>query len=311
MNKWKCKDLGPVKTFVGFQIHRDRANQTIFINQESYVRKLLERTGMKNCNGVSNPLDCGTVLRESADDKLLDAENSALYRQIVGSVIYLSNNTRPDISYAVGQLARFMSKPRLSFLNHSKHLLRYLQRTMNFGITYSPRNDDPRTRYKLNSFDIYTDATWGTEDYRKSFQGYSVVYNGGVISWASQLQKSTALSSMEAEIIAANEGAKEAAWMEKLWHDLHQEKFVPTLWCDNQAAIEFCKDSGKFHSKAKHIEIRYFYVRNDMTAMGRLKVEKIAGTDNPADIFTKQLSHEPLKKHMKTMGIGNQPCNKF
>ncbi|KAI1003304.1 hypothetical protein K3495_g4897 [Podosphaera aphanis] len=100
---------------------------------------------------------------------------------------------------------------------------------MNFGITYYPRNDDPRSRYKLNSFDIYTDATWGTEDDRKSFQGYSVAYNGGVISWASQRQKSTALSSMEAEIIAANEGAKESALMEKLWHDLHQEKFVPTL----------------------------------------------------------------------------------
>ncbi|KAI1002911.1 hypothetical protein K3495_g5295 [Podosphaera aphanis] len=116
---------------------------------------------------------------------------------------------------------------------------------------------------------------------------------------------------MEDEIMVANEGAKEAAWMEKLWHDLHQERFVPTLWCDDQAAIEFCKDSGNFHGKTKHIEIRYFYVRNDMTAMGRLKVEKIAGTDNPADISRKQLSHEPLKKHMKTMGIGNQLCNNF
>ncbi|KAI1002912.1 hypothetical protein K3495_g5296 [Podosphaera aphanis] len=104
MNKWKCKDLGPVKTF------------------ESYVRKLLGRTGVKNCNGVPNPLDCGTVLRERADDKLLDAENSALYQQIVGLIIYLSNNTRPDISYAVGQLVQFMSKPRLSFPNHSKTL---------------------------------------------------------------------------------------------------------------------------------------------------------------------------------------------
>ena len=74
--------------------------------------------------------------------------------------------------------------------------------------------------------------------------------------------------------------------MEKLWLDLNQERFVPTLWCDNQAAKEFCKDSGKFHNKAKHIETRYFYVRNDMCITGRMNIDKIAGTENPADILT-------------------------
>ncbi|KAI1003628.1 hypothetical protein K3495_g4576 [Podosphaera aphanis] len=195
-----------------------------------YIRKLLERVGMKNCNGVSTPMVSGTVLKEHEGDELLDDDNAALYRQIVGSMIYLSNGTRPDISYAVGQLARFMSKPRFSFLLHAKHLLRYLQRTANYGITYSPSNQDGCVvSPSSNVFNIYTDATWGTENDRKSFQGYAVVYNRGAISWTAQRQKSTALSSMEAEIIAASEGAKEAAWMEKFWQDLHQERYIPTL----------------------------------------------------------------------------------
>ncbi|KAI1002518.1 hypothetical protein K3495_g5687 [Podosphaera aphanis] len=295
IKRWKCKNLGLVETFVGFQVVRNRANRSLFIHQDFYSRKLLERLGMKNCNGVSTPFITGTVLKERDDDELLDEDNAALYRQIVGSTIYLSNGTRPEISYAVGQLARFMAKPRLSFLHHAKHLLRYLQRTALYGIIYSPHKDVSNSKAKSNVFDIYADATWGTEDDRKSFQGYAVIYNGGVISWTSQRQRSTALSSMEAEIIAASEGAKEAAWMEKLWEDLHQARYVPTLWCDNQSANEFCKDSGKFHQKAKHIEIHYFYVRNDMVAMDRLKINKIAGTENPADILTKQLPYESLR----------------
>ncbi|KAI0999958.1 hypothetical protein K3495_g8240 [Podosphaera aphanis] len=131
---------------------------------------------MKNCNGVSTPLVPGTVLKESENDELLDSENSALYRQIVGSAIYISNGTRPDTSFAVGQLARFMSKPRSSFLLHAKHLLRYLQRTANYGILYSPStNSSLRPNLICNAFDIYADATWGTEDDRKSIQGYAVV----------------------------------------------------------------------------------------------------------------------------------------
>ncbi|KAI0993478.1 hypothetical protein K3495_g14706 [Podosphaera aphanis] len=171
---------------------------------------------MNCCNGVLSPFDCGTVLKEKDDDELLDTQNSALCRQIVGSVIYLLNNTRPDISYAVRQLACCTSKPRNPSFQHSKRLLRYLQRTACFGIVYSiSKNIKVNGNLRFNYFEICTDFIWRTGDDRKLIQGYAVVYNGGVISWASQRQKSTALSSMEAEIIAASEGAKEAAWMEK------------------------------------------------------------------------------------------------
>lgn len=305
MKRWRCKNLGPVETFVGFQVKINRANHSVFIHQEIYSKKLLERLRIKNCNRVSTPLSPGTVLKEYDHDELLDKDNSALYGQIVGSTIYLSNGIRPDISNAVGQLARFMEKPCTLFLTHAKHLLRYLQRTANYGIKYSPNYNNTNTLYpKLNEFDIYADATWATENDRKSIQGYAVVYNGGAISWTSQRQKSMALSSMEAEIIAVNEGAKEVAWMGRLWRDIKQERYVPTLWCNNQAAKEFCKDSGKFHNKAKHIETRYFYLRNNMVSMNQLNIDKIAGTENPADILTKQLAPDPLTRHTKTLGIG-------
>lgn len=79
--------------------------------EKRYTKKLLDRLGMKNCNGVLTPLISGTVLKNSEEDGFLNDDDSALYRQIVGSTIYPSNGTRPDISNAVGQLARFMAKP--------------------------------------------------------------------------------------------------------------------------------------------------------------------------------------------------------
>ena len=135
-----------------------------------------------------------------------------------------------------------------------------------------------------------------------------------------QRQKSTALSSFEAEVIAASEAGKEAAWMEKVTLDLGERTtgntlatsphssnliptlYMPTLYCDNQGAVDFMKDA-KFHNRSKHIEIRYMYVRNDLVQKNRLKVVHIAGKEQMADILTKQLPALEFRKHCRSMGL--------
>ena len=253
-------------------------------------------------NVFTGPIPAGTILC-SEDTNSLDNEESNLYRRVVGSTIYLANNTRPDISYAVAQLARFMLKPSPIHLQHAKQLLRYLNRTRTLGISYSSRLKEGLHTYKL-----YSDATWATEDDRVSFQGWAVLRYGGIVSWSAQRQKSTALSSMEAEIIAASEGAKEAAWFEKLLDDLNErqadgsEAYIPTLYCDNQGAIDLMHDP-KFHARAKHIYLRNMYIRNDMVSQKRLHVRYIPGIDQPADMLTKQLPKDTFSRHMKTFGV--------
>lgn len=299
MTKWTCKDLGPAELFVGFQISRERSNRTLKLHQTFYTTKLLERMHMHKANPTSLPIPAGTVLK--TDTALLRNDDITVYQQIVGSAIYLANCTRPDISYAVGQLARFMAKPGISHYRLCKHLLRYLNGTRTTGILYSRLHNTPP-----NSYDIYTDATWGTEEDRISFQGMAVRRYGGVISWSAQRQKSIALSSMEAEIMAATEGGRETAWLEKLTTELGERHettpFVPTLFCDNQGAVDLLHDT-KFHRKAKHIEIRYMFVRTEMVQKGRLKVVHIEGKHQPADILTKQLPIDQFKKHCRTLGL--------
>jgi hypothetical protein len=115
-------------------------------------------------NPVALPIPTRTVLKSTDGDDLLEGDNIIVYQQIVGSTIFLANNTRPDISYMVGQLARFMSKPATIHYQYSKILLRYLNGTREVGITYSnQRGQLPR------SYNVWTDATWGTEEDRISF----------------------------------------------------------------------------------------------------------------------------------------------
>jgi hypothetical protein len=101
---------------------------------------------------------------------------------------------------------------------------------------------------------------------------------------------------MDAEVITGHKRAKEAAWMEKVINNLSKrgpEPYIPTLYYDNLGATQLMKDT-KFHARAKHIEICYFYIRNDIVRRNRLRIEQIPSKDQVADILTKQL---PAKKH--------------
>jgi hypothetical protein len=109
---------------------------------------------MTNANSTSLPIPAGTVLKSvDDDDSLLEGDEITVYRQIIRSVLYLLNNTRPDTSYTVGQLARFMSKPAAIYLQMCKQLLQYLASTIKVGITYSSRRNELPLSYC-----IYTDS---------------------------------------------------------------------------------------------------------------------------------------------------------
>ena len=117
--RWRCKDLGPVKLFMGFQIERNCQQRTLKIHQTFYTTKLLQRLKMDAANPVKLPMLAGTVLKSDSDNPVT-GDDLTVYQQVVGSLIYLANCTRPDISYAVGQLARFMAAPGIEHYRMAK-----------------------------------------------------------------------------------------------------------------------------------------------------------------------------------------------
>jgi len=101
LREWRCKDLGPAEVFIGFQIKRDRTNRTLKLHQTIYTKKLLKRLKIDNCNPAKLLIPAGTVLKPDIKS-LLKYNNATVYRQIISSIIYLLNCTRPNTSYAVG-----------------------------------------------------------------------------------------------------------------------------------------------------------------------------------------------------------------
>ncbi len=150
----------------------------------------------------------------------------------------------------------------------------------------------------------YTDADMaGDVDTRRSTSGYLITFAGGAVAWQSKLQKCVALSTTEAEFIAATESCKELLWLRKYIEELgfKQEHYV--LYCDNQSAIHLGKNST-FHSRSKHIDVRYHWIR-DVLSSKLLELEKIHTDDNGSDMLTKSLPREKLEVCRLISGMVN------
>ncbi|XP_047147225.1 secreted RxLR effector protein 161-like [Vigna umbellata] len=145
---------------------------------------------MENCNNVSIPVISNLKLTDQGDEKKVDA---TLYIQIVGSLRYIYNS-RPDISYGVGLVSRFMNEPRLSDMSTAKHILRYLKGTTYFGLLFPKKTNNVE-----GVLEVWCDSDWcGDKVDRKSTFDYLFKYMGAPISWCSKKQNVVALSTCEA-----------------------------------------------------------------------------------------------------------------
>ena len=135
------------------------------------------------------------------------------YASAVGSLMYAMVCTRPDIAHAVGVLSRFMSKPRKEHWTTMKCVFRYLRGTSDYGLCYQGRPGLDRV------LDIhgFVDADWARDlDQRRSTSGYVFNLFGGAVSWMSKKQSVVALSTTEAEYMAATHASKEVVWLQRL-----------------------------------------------------------------------------------------------
>ena len=204
------------------------------------------------------------------------------YAPTVGSLMYVTVATRPDIAHVVGVVSRFMHNPGRSHWNAVKHVFKYLPDTKNHGILFGLN--------KNSTVVGYTDSDFaGCVDSRKSTTGYCFKFGNGTISWKSKLQECMTTSKTEAEYVVASDAAKEALWLGRLAHTFRQvdSDSAPIVYNDNQGVVTLSKNSVH-HNVSKHIDIRYHFVR-DCVISGKISLEKISTTDNVADRMTKCL----------------------
>ena len=187
---------------------------------------------MTDCKPAPTPFLSGVRLEDGGDTPLVD---STLYRQLVGSLLYLTHS-RPDLSYAVGAVSRYMQEPHELHWNAAKRILRYVQGTITFGIHYAAG-----TALNLLGF---TDSDWAGDSIdRKSTSGYSLSLGSGPICWSSTKQASIALSSADAEYRGVVNITIQALWLQHILTELGVQFQQPiVIWCDNQSTLKFCKD---------------------------------------------------------------------
>jgi hypothetical protein len=292
------KDLGPAKQILGVRIQRSRKDKKLFISQEQYIEKVLERFNMNNAKVVRSPLathfKLSTKQSPSTDEEKEDMERIP-YASAVGSLMYAMVCTRPDIAHAVGVVSRFLSDPGREHWNAVKWIMRYLRGTSKLCLSFGSGKP---------MLVGYTDSDMaGDVDTRKSTSGYLITFSGGAVSWQSRLQKCIALSTTEAELIAATEACKELLWMKKFLQELGFKQQQYVLFCDNQSTIHLAKNSS-FHSRSKHIDARYHWIRDTLNDK-LLTLEKIHTDDNGSDMLTKALTREKLETCCSIAGMAN------
>ena len=218
------------------------------------------------------------------------------YLNAVGTLNYLAICMQPDISYAVSCLARYSGDPGPTHWTAVKHLMRYLKGTMDLKLTYSPSNAD-------SPFRMWTDADHGGNlDDGKSTTGYILKIGSGAVSWSSKLQTIVALSTTEAEFVAAAAAGTETVWMRNFLHELGSEVDNPSDICiDNQSALSVAKNS-EHHGRMKHLDLRFFWLR-DAVSQKTISVSYVPTEDMTADLLTKALPRPLVEKHRRGMGL--------
>jgi hypothetical protein len=287
------RDLGEAKLFVGINIERDRSAGTIKISQRRLIEDLISKFGMGDCKPRAIPLSSSVPLTKD-EGNLLD-KGQYPYAELVGSLIYLTVCTRPDIALAVSALSRYMSKPAASHWLAAKGVLRYLAGTPDHGIIF---------RAGDNHLHGYCDSDHGGDkDTRRSTTGYVFMLNGGAISWSSKLQPTVAVSSTEAEYMAAAFAVKEALWLRKLSFEFNLPIAPVPIYGDNQSTLKQLKHPIAT-TRSKHIDVVYHSAR-ERAERGEVVFSYVSTADNVADIFTKPLPDFKFIKCRESLGISN------
>jgi hypothetical protein len=342
--KFKITQSDSLQKTLGFQIERTREGG-VFMHQKSYITDVVKRFGMESSNIVDTPFDphvrlckdgkvnvrtgvssattqgentvhtaaAGVASKKRKASTALGSEPKVPYRELIGCLLWISMGTRPDISYAVNQCARYSSDPKPEHWTACLRILRYLKGTSDHGLHYHKHHShylgqnvpnkasmtDLKQPFsfassfypgsqKVNVFG-YSDADYANSvDDRRSVTGYVFVFAGAPLSWNSMTQHSVALSTMEAEYYAVCKATQEAIYLRMLFEESGMKVEQPlVIKEDNQACISFTRQPGD-HTRTKHIDVRSCFVRR-WVEYGELVLEPVDTTEQLADIFTKAL----------------------
>ena len=286
--EFDIKDLGEIGDYLGMNVVRYRDGH-FSISQPHKINKALSIMNVLNAAPASTPLVPNKQIDNDETEALCSEEDQERYRECVGLLLHISGSTRPDICAAIGQLCRFNREPRCNHLEALRYLMRYLRGTVKHALHLGYEDN--------NTLTAFCDADHGGDlETSKSRSGVVLRFNGGTVEWQSSKQSTVAMSTAEAEFVAAAEAAKSIIYMRDLLTELQLPQQGPTiLHCDNQAAIASLKTTGRT-SRTKHVRLRYHFIK-DLVANNEIQMQYLRGKEMCADIMTKIIGKQATIKH--------------
>jgi hypothetical protein len=284
------RDLGTPRTYLGlnFNINSD---STCTLSQEDYLETLLVKFNMEAAHPASTPgaSDFGNI--SVGSEPLLDSSGVALYQSLVGGLQWLATCTRPDISYVVSVLQRYMTRPVAAHMTAAKRVLRYLKGNPG-GIIYSGSTGESPPQLRG-----YADASFASDpNTRRSHTGYVFMLGSAAVAWRSKLQSSVTLSTAEAEYVALCSATVAVIPLVQLLNFLGvTQQGAVCIYEDNSAAVRLAKDRAAC-KRTKHIDVKYHFVREQVAA-GVVEVVAVRTQEQHADLLTKSLSQSLHQYH--------------
>jgi hypothetical protein len=196
---FQMSDLGLLFFYLGIEVHQ--GDSGITLQQTAYAKRVVELAGLTNCNPALTPMEERLKLSRDSTTEEVDATQ---YQRLVGSLRYLTH-TRPDLTFFIVYVSRFMQRPTMEHQQAVKRIIRYVARTLDHGVYY------PRCPGEAH-FVGYSDHA-GDIDTSMSTSGILFFFGKCLVSWQSVKQQVVALSSYEAEYIAASTASTQTLWL--------------------------------------------------------------------------------------------------
>ncbi|GKC07068.1 putative RNA-directed DNA polymerase [Tanacetum coccineum] len=259
--EFTMSSLGELTFFLGLQVKQSTAG--IFISQDKYVKDILNKFDFRTIKPATTPIEAHKALGKDEEGEDVDVH---LYRSMIGCLMYLTAS-RPDIMFAVCLCARFQVTPKVSHMNAVKRIFRYLKHQPKLGLWYP--KDSP---FHLEAF---SDSDYAGDNHdRRSTSGGCQYLGRRLVSWQCKKQTIVAISSTEAEYVAAASCCGQVLWMQNQLFDYGFNFMNTDIHIDNESTICIVKNPV-FHSKTKHIQIRHHFIRDcyDQRLINVVKVQ--------------------------------------
>ncbi|CAB1112739.1 unnamed protein product [Ectocarpus sp. CCAP 1310/34] len=241
--------------------------------------------------GSKNKIDPAASTRARGPTREDEEGGEWPVREAIGSMMWVSTFSRPDVSFAVRAVARHAHAPAKRHWDAIQKILGYLKGTRDLGITYQ--------RGSGLGLAVYVDASYADTEDRRSVSGLATTVGGTVVSHGSKTQSIVSLSATEAEYIAAEDGVKEALFVRAVQSFVVPETSGSSIQVleDNQGAIALVQNPLS-SGRTKHIDVRFHFIRG-LFRSGDISVKFVPTTEQHADLLTKALSRASLQYHRR------------